>query len=117
MYGCAVQRGVLLWLVARPRLLLVLRAVLPLQLDKGLFPEKAVSARLDVREVVAEGVHEQVLLLADKFRFDFLAGKPFDKAGSYGVQDGFGLVSSVKGSVYNVIGFPIEKIKFTLDAL
>lgn len=44
-------------------------------------------------------------------------GKPMDKAGSYGVQDGFNIVRSVKGSVYNVIGFPIEKIKFVLDGI
>ena len=43
-------------------------------------------------------------------------GKPLDKAGSYGVQDGFGLVRAVSGSVYNVIGLPIEKIKPILDA-
>lgn len=41
--------------------------------------------------------------------------KPFDKAGSYGIQDGFQLVRSVKGSVYNVIGLPIEKIKPALS--
>ncbi len=43
--------------------------------------------------------------------------KPFDKAGSYGIQDGFNLVGSVRGSVYNVIGLPIEKIKPVLDGI
>lgn len=43
--------------------------------------------------------------------------KPFDKAGSYGIQDDFPLVKNIKGSLYNVIGFPIEKIKPILDAL
>lgn len=42
-------------------------------------------------------------------------GKPLDKAGSYGVQDGFNLVKNVVGSVYNVIGLPIEKIAPVLD--
>lgn len=41
--------------------------------------------------------------------------KPFDKAGSYGIQDGFDLVRAVSGSKYNVIGLPIEKIKPVLD--
>lgn len=41
--------------------------------------------------------------------------KPFDKAGSYGIQDGFPLAASISGSLYNVIGFPIEKIKPILD--
>ena len=36
--------------------------------------------------------------------------KPMDKAGSYGIQDGFDLVKSINGSLYNVIGLPIEKI-------
>ena len=44
-------------------------------------------------------------------------GKPLDKAGSYGVQDGFNIVNKVSGSVYNVIGFPIEKIKPILYAV
>lgn len=44
-------------------------------------------------------------------------GKPFDKAGSYGIQDGFPLVKSVKGSVYNVIGLPIEKLKPVIDVI
>ena len=43
--------------------------------------------------------------------------KPFDKAGSYGIQDGFPLTESVSGSVYNVIGLPIEKLKPILDLI
>lgn len=39
-------------------------------------------------------------------------GSPLDKAGAYGLQDNndFNLVKSVRGSIKNVIGFPIEKI-------
>ena len=56
--------------------------------------------------------------LSEDLIFKYVAtGKPMDKAGSYGAQDGFGLVRFVKGSVYNVIGFPIEKIKFILDGI
>ncbi len=36
--------------------------------------------------------------------------KPFDKAGSYGIQDGYDLVSSLSGSFDNVVGLPSEKI-------
>ncbi|MBP5466910.1 MAG: septum formation protein Maf [Clostridia bacterium] len=55
--------------------------------------------------------------LPEKLIKEYVAtGKPLDKAGSYGVQDGFGLVKAVSGSVYNVIGFPIERIKPILDA-
>lgn len=44
-------------------------------------------------------------------------GSPMDKAGSYGIQDGFDLVKRIDGSLYNVIGFPIEKLKPILDTL
>ena len=38
-------------------------------------------------------------------------GKPLDKAGSYGIQDGYDLVKEFIGSKNNVIGLPIELIK------
>ena len=54
-------------------------------------------------------------LLSDKEIEEYVkTGKPMDKAGSYGIQDG-ALVESVNGSVYNVIGLPIEKIQPILD--
>jgi len=36
--------------------------------------------------------------------------KPFDKAGSYGIQDWIGYIgiSSIEGCYYNVMGFPVE---------
>jgi septum formation protein len=38
--------------------------------------------------------------------------KPFDKAGSYGVQDWLGYIGieSVKGSFYTVMGLPVHKV-------
>ena len=35
--------------------------------------------------------------------------KPYDKAGGYGIQDGYPLVKSYDGSYQNVVGFPIRK--------
>ena len=49
---------------------------------------------------------------------DYVAtGKPLDKAGSYGLQDGFVEIKSFTGSKNNIIGLPIEKIKPILDDL
>ena len=37
--------------------------------------------------------------------------QPFDKAGAYGIQDGFGLIKKIGGSYYNVMGLPKEKLE------
>ncbi len=41
------------------------------------------------------------------------SGSPLDKAGAYGVQDNknYPIIKEVKGSISNVIGFPVEEIK------
>lgn len=39
--------------------------------------------------------------------------KPYDKAGSYGVQDWFGLryIHKIEGCYYNVVGFPVAEFR------
>jgi septum formation protein len=45
-------------------------------------------------------------------------GSPFDKAGSYGIQDWMGYlgVSGIEGCFYNVMGFPISRFYRELQA-
>ncbi len=44
---------------------------------------------------------------------------PFDKAGSYGIQEWIGYIGieKIEGSFYNVMGFPVFKFYKALDAL
>ena len=49
--------------------------------------------------------------ISDEFINEYIDNKkPFDKAGSYGIQDGYDLVKSLNGSFDNVVGLPSEKI-------
>ena len=45
------------------------------------------------------------------------SGLPMDKAGAYGIQDGFPLVKAVEGSYTNVVGLPTEEVGAILQAL
>ena len=46
---------------------------------------------------------EEINIYIDKY-------KPYDKAGSYGIQDGFSVyVEKINGCFYNVMGFPISR--------
>lgn len=56
--------------------------------------------------------------LSDELIAEYVAsGKPLDKAGSYGVQDGYDIVKKVEGSLPNVIGLPIEEVLNVLEEI
>ena len=59
---------------------------------------------IDVSEVVFNKLTEiQILNYINTF-------KPYDKAGSYGIQDDFPLVKKLNGSMSNVVGLPLGKL-------
>ena len=44
--------------------------------------------------------------------------KPFDKAGSYGIQEwiGYAAIEKIEGSFYNVMGLPVQQLYSELSA-
>ncbi|MBO7214596.1 MAG: septum formation protein Maf [Clostridia bacterium] len=66
--------------------------------------------------------HETTLVtfnnLSDSLIESYVAtGSPLDKAGGYGIQDGFPLVSKIEGNYDNVVGLPTAKILQILTEL
>lgn len=60
----------------------------------------------DVTEVVFEPLSdEEIAYYIDRY-------KPFDKAGAYGIQEWIGYIgiSSIRGSFYTVMGFPVHRV-------
>lgn len=53
---------------------------------------------------------EEIRYYVDTFR-------PFDKAGSYGIQEwlGYAAIERIDGSFYNVMGLPVQKVYTELD--
>lgn len=72
--------------------------------------EKHFSVVTDV--TFRELTDEEINYYIDKY-------KPFDKAGSYGIQEWIGYigVTSINGSYYNVMGLPVQRIYECLQDL
>jgi septum formation protein len=58
-------------------------------------------------------------LTDDEIHYYILRYKPFDKAGAYGIQEWIGYVgvTSLRGSYYNVMGLPVQRIYETLQQI
>lgn len=59
------------------------------------------------------------LLTDDEIHYYISRYKPFDKAGAYGIQEWIGYVgvTSLRGSYYNVMGLPVQRIYETLQQI
>lgn len=56
-------------------------------------------------------------VLSEELIQDYVeSGLPLDKAGAYGIQDGYPLVMRCEGSYTNVVGLPIEEVRAMLEA-
>lgn len=63
----------------------------------------------DLTKVYFNNISEnQIDEYIEKFR-------PFDKAGSYGIQDEFPLVENIVGDYDNVMGFPVKKVQQMIE--
>ncbi len=67
-------------------------------------------------KIVTESVTSSVVFndLSKDFILEYIkTGSPMDKAGAYGIQDG-NVVKEYKGSYYNIVGLPIERLSEVL---
>lgn len=67
--------------------------------------EKTVAFSVDSAVSFAKLEEEDIIYYVDRYR-------PFDKAGSYGIQEWIGYigVEAINGSFYNVMGLPVQKL-------
>lgn len=67
--------------------------------------EKMTSFAVSTQVYFRELSKDEIVYYVDVFQ-------PFDKAGSYGIQEWIGFVgiTKIEGSYFNVVGFPTEKI-------
>jgi septum formation protein len=67
--------------------------------------EKTISFGVVSKVSFAELTDEEIEYYVDKY-------KPFDKAGSYGIQEWIGYVGveGIEGSFYNVMGLPVQRL-------
>lgn len=65
--------------------------------------EKEVSRTVCSEVIFNKLSDEDINAYIEKFQ-------PFDKAGSYGIQDDFPLIKKIEGSYFNVMGLPVEDL-------
>ncbi len=75
-----------------------------------------------LNKTIVDYVDSEVIFnkLSDSLIEEYVSsGSPLDKAGAYGVQDNkkYPLIKEVRGSLDNVVGFPIKEIKEAINLL
>ena len=67
--------------------------------------EKTVSFSASSTVCFARLDDDEIVYYVDKYR-------PFDKAGSYGIQEWIGYIGcrGLRGSYYNVMGLPVQRV-------
>ena len=68
-----------------------------------------INSKLDI--TFNERTFVSINTLSNEHIYNYINSyKPYDKAGSYGIQDGFSVhVEKIRGCYYNVMGFPVSK--------
>ena len=68
-----------------------------------------INSKLDI--TFNERTYVSINALSNEHIYNYInLYKPYDKAGSYGIQDGFSVhIEKIRGCYYNVMGFPVSK--------
>ena len=68
-----------------------------------------INSKLDI--TFNERTFVSINTLSNEHIYNYINSyKPYDKAGSYGIQDGFSVhIEKIRGCYYNVMGFPVSK--------
>lgn len=73
--------------------------------------KKTIKRGYEITKVSFNKLNEETILNYVK------SGFPLDKAGAYGIQDGYGLVKEIQGDYDNVVGLPTQTITKVLKEL
>ena len=76
-----------------------------------------INSKLDI--TFNERTYVSINALSNEHIYNYIDSyKPYDKAGSYGIQDGFSVhIEKIKGCYYNVMGFPISKFHYHYNTI
>ena len=83
---------------------LVYSGIVVINTAKNIIKEESLATEVTFSEISDEEILEYIK-----------TGEPLDKAGAYGIQGIGGIfVKEIKGCYYNVVGFPLNKLRFML---